>query len=93
MTHQLKQLAARRAKIIRGQADGLLNLIEQDRYCMDILVQSLAMQRALGALNKLLVENHLKSHVAERVKKAGALDRQTINEFMKLYDLDNIRGK
>ncbi|NCC20314.1 metal-sensitive transcriptional regulator, partial [Candidatus Saccharibacteria bacterium] len=54
MKRATKQRGLHRAKIIRGQVEGLISMIENEAYCTDILTQSLAIQRALRSLNKLI---------------------------------------
>lgn len=55
--------AQKRLNIIRGQVDGLSRMIENDDYCVDLLNQSLAAQNALKALDTVLFERHLNTHV------------------------------
>lgn len=61
---------------------------------MDIITQSLAIQKSLSSLNKLLVENHLKTHVTQDMtsddKKRTA---KAIDEMVNLYELTHVRGK
>lgn len=73
---------------------GLEKMIEKDEYCMDILTQSLAIQKSLASLNKLILENHLKTHVTENLV-SGDEKKQlaTVQELLSLYELNNIRGK
>jgi len=73
---------------------GLEKQIEEDQYCMDILTQSLAMQKSLASLNKLILENHLRTHVADHMASGNAdVQTKTIEELLALYELNNIRGK
>ena len=44
-------------------------MVDEDKYCVDILTLSLAIQRALKELNLLILEDHLKECVAEDIKK------------------------
>jgi DNA-binding FrmR family transcriptional regulator len=94
MITDIKQRALHRSKIIQGQMKGLENKIENDEYCMDILTQSLAIQKSLASLNKLVLENHLRTHVAENMA-SNDTDKQAraIEELLDLYELNNIRGK
>ena len=62
MIEDLKKRALHRTKIIEGQVRGLQKAIESEDYCVDIITQSLAIQKSLASLNKLLVENHLRTH-------------------------------
>lgn len=73
---------------------GLEKQIEKDNYCMDILVQSLAIQKSLGSLNKLILENHLRTHVTSDLSSAdAAVQEKAIKELLDLYELNNNRGK
>lgn len=62
----VKQEARKRINIIKGQLDGLLKMIEDDEYCIDLLNQSLAIQNSIKSLDSLLLEKHLKTHVASQ---------------------------
>ena len=52
-------------KTARGQLDGILNMIEEDRYCMDISNQLLATQAILNKVNKEILHAHLEHCVKE----------------------------
>jgi len=94
MIADIKKRAIHRSKIIGGQFKGLQKMIDQEEYCMDILTQSLAIQRSLASLNKLILENHLRTHIAEGFAERN--DDQTekmIDELLNLYELHNIRSK
>lgn len=94
MITDIKRRALHRSKIIQGQMKGLEKKIENDEYCIDILTQSLALQKSLSSLNKLILENHLRTHVAEDMG-SGDTAKQTlaIEELLNLYELNNIRSK
>jgi len=73
---------------------GLEKQIEKDAYCMDILTQSLALQRSLASLNKLILENHLRTHVTDNMASGDAKNQATaVEELLSLYELNNIRSK
>ena len=61
----------RRLKLIEGQARGLQRMVENEDYCMDIITQSRAIQRSLESLNRLLLENHLRTHVTHMFEHGG----------------------
>lgn len=81
-----------RTRILEGQLRGLEKAIENEEYCIDIITQSLAIQKSLGSLNKLLVENHLKTHVSEMFEEGGSQRDDAIVELLKVYELSNNRG-
>lgn len=73
---------------------GLTQMIEKEAYCMDILTQSLAIQKSLSSLNKLIVENHIATHIQEMMTSNDVeLQQKAQTELSQLYELHNIRGK
>ncbi len=94
MREDIKKRAGHRTKIIEGQIKGLQKMIDNEQYCMDILTQSLAIQKSLASLNKLIVENHLTTHITEMLS-SGEEKEQTkaIEELLNLYELNNVRSK
>lgn len=94
MITEIKKRASHRSKIIEGQFKGLHKMIEDEEYCVTILTQSLAIQKSLASLNKLILENHLRTHVSEAMSSgAPSAAEATIEELLKLYELHNIRAK
>lgn len=94
MIVELKKRATHRSKIIEGQFKALVKAIDGEVYCMDILTQSLAIQKSLASLNKLIVENHLRTHVAHSLGSSDdAVRDAAVEEMLKLYELNNVRGK
>ncbi len=72
---------------IEGQVRGVKNMVEQDAYCPDILVQVSAIQAALNSFNKVLLANHIRSCVVEDLQegKDGTIDElvHTVQKLMK----------
>ncbi|ERJ12020.1 metal-sensing transcriptional repressor [Haloplasma contractile] len=64
MTHEDKQLI-NLLKTSKGQIDGILKMIENDRYCVDISKQILAVQSMLKKANLRILEGHINSCVKE----------------------------
>ena len=66
---------------------GIREMVESDRYCVDILTQVSAIQSALNSFNKVLLSSHIKSCVVEDIRqgKEGAVDElcKTIQKLMK----------
>ena len=89
----MKKRALHRVKILEGQIRGLQKMIDSEEYCMDILTQSLAIQKSLGSLNKLLVENHIRTHVTHNLHSDDAAQQAAaIDEMLTLFELSNNRG-
>ncbi len=88
LDQKLKHRAVHRAKIIRGQLDGLVKAIEGEVYCPVLLEQSLSIQRSLKSLNSFLLENHLRSHVKDQMVQKGG-NEKAVKELIKIYNLSN----
>ncbi|KKQ76790.1 MAG: hypothetical protein UT61_C0011G0021 [Candidatus Woesebacteria bacterium GW2011_GWA1_39_8] len=84
----LKKRALHRAKIIRGQLDGLVKAIEKETYCTELLGQSLSIQRSLKSLDAFLLENHLRTHVKHQMKNKNE-EEKAVTELIKVYTLSN----
>lgn len=92
MIDDLKRRALHRARILEGQLRGLERMIDDEEYCVDIVTQSLAIQKSLRSLNKLLVENHLRTHVTDMFDAGGDERDRAVEELLKVYELNNNRG-
>ncbi len=68
-----KKKLTKRLNIIEGQIRGINQMISDDRYCDDVLVQIAAVSQALKSLGNNILENHLKSCVVRDVQN-GNLD-------------------
>ncbi len=60
-----KDRIARSIKIARGQLDGILRMIDEDRYCVDISNQILAVESILKNANREILHAHIRSCVRE----------------------------
>ncbi|MEO8911436.1 MAG: metal-sensitive transcriptional regulator [Candidatus Saccharimonas sp.] len=93
MITELKQRALHRAKILEGQMRGLQKMIDSEDYCMDILTQSLAIQKSIGSLNKLILENHVRTHIKENLGSESAENQEkAVEELLNLYNLTKIKS-
>lgn len=80
-----KKQALRRLKIIKGQLGGLEKMIEKDKYCIDIIIQSSAIKQALSGIDYLILENHLLTHAAAQIK-TGQI-KKAATEILEVYRL------
>jgi CsoR family transcriptional regulator, copper-sensing transcriptional repressor len=67
---EIKSSNQKRLRRIEGQVRGLQRMVEDDRYCADILTQIASVQEALGAVSRELLRNHLR-HCATQAIRAG----------------------
>jgi DNA-binding FrmR family transcriptional regulator len=78
--HILNRLAT-----IDGHLKGIRKMVEDDQYCVDILRQSFAVERALKAFESALLEGHLNSCVPSGFKEGR--DEEMIRELGELFQL------
>ena len=74
-----------RLHIIQGQMAGLERMTEGKKYCVDIITQSLAIQKSLQSFNQAMLENHLEEHVVHQFKQGN--ENTAIKELAKIYSL------
>ena len=60
-----------RLKRIQGQLRGIENMLENNAYCTDIMVQTAAVTAALNSFNRQLLESHMKSCVAQNIREGN----------------------
>jgi CsoR family transcriptional regulator, copper-sensing transcriptional repressor len=89
MDKTIKNRAIRRLKILEGQVRGLQKMVSDEKYCIDIINQSLAIKQALSGVEDLVLENHLSTHVIHQVKESKG--NQAIKEILSVYKLSKKR--
>lgn len=89
MIGDIKRRALHRTRILEGQLRGVEKMIDDEAYCVDIITQTLAIQKSLRSLNKLLVENHLRTHVLEMFDDGGERREAAIDELLTVFELEN----
>jgi CsoR family transcriptional regulator, copper-sensing transcriptional repressor len=67
---QLKEANRKRLRRIEGQVRGLQKMVEEDRYCADIITQVASVQEALRGVARNLMRNHLR-HCASKALRSG----------------------
>ena len=67
---EIKSANLKRLRRIEGQVRGLQKMVEEDRYCTDIIVQISSVQEALRGVGKALMRNHLK-HCTKKAMNDG----------------------
>lgn len=82
-----KAKITRLLKTARGQLDGLLKMVEDDRYCIDISNQLMATQAILRKTNKEIIHAHLGSCVKDAFEQGSEAEKnQKIDEIMAVMD-------
>lgn len=88
MTYRPKDTQERilhRLKIAKGHLQKVIQMVENGHYCIDVIHQSQAVQRALEETDGLVLENHLKTCVVDHIKmgEADASIKEIMNVFKK----------
>ncbi|MEX0683712.1 MAG: metal-sensitive transcriptional regulator [Dehalococcoidia bacterium] len=81
-TDVLKRLA-----FIEGHLQGVRRMVEDDKYCVDVLKQTFAVRRAIEKMEQIMLDGHLHTCVVEGIKEGR--DSQVIDELLDLYSLAN----
>lgn len=71
-------------KTAKGQIEGILKMVEEDRYCIDISNQVMAVESILKKVNHEIIKAHMKSCVRESFEEGKEDDK--INEIMSIID-------
>jgi len=83
---ETKVKARGRLRRIEGQVQGLQRMLENDAYCVDILLQISAVQGALEQVQKLLLGRHIESCVSDALRSGSKSDRQQkIDELLDVF--------
>ena len=80
-----KEAAIKRLTYIEGHLRGIRKMVEEDAYCVDVLKQTYAVQRAIEKFEQLLVQDHIKGCVPEGIREGR--DEQVLTELTELFAL------
>ena len=83
----IRQEVLKRLNYIEGHLKGVRGMIEEDKYCPDILKQTFAVRRAIEKMEALMLDGHLHHCVVEGIRDGR--EDQVISELLELYELSN----
>ncbi|MSQ13029.1 MAG: metal-sensing transcriptional repressor [Dehalococcoidia bacterium] len=83
MKAETKAKAVLRIKYAQGHLNGILTMVEQEKYCVDLLKQLFAVRKALEKVENVLLEGHLNSCVVEGIQ-AGRQE-EVFKELLEVY--------
>ncbi|MDR7416430.1 MAG: metal-sensitive transcriptional regulator [Armatimonadota bacterium] len=82
-----KQEILARLRSIEGHVRGVLRMVEEDAYCIDVLKQTKAIQAALDRVNALLLERHLNHCVTTAIRSQDPKERErVITELLEVFE-------
>ena len=88
MREQAKATSLRRLKRIEGQVRGLARMVEDDRYCIDIITQIGAVRAALRRVEEEILRDHVAHCVDHAIKSGNKTDQRR-----KVAELMNVMGR
>jgi DNA-binding FrmR family transcriptional regulator len=71
-----REQVEQRLRRIAGQVGGIQRMVEQDRYCVDVLLQIAAVRAALDRVGKLVLGSHVETCVAQAFESGSARERR-----------------
>ena len=77
---QRKEVVGRRLRRIEGQVRGLQRMVEEERYCIEVLEQVAAATRALQSVALELLDDHLAHCLADAVREGGDTAKSKLDE-------------
>ncbi len=80
-----RKSTSHKLKIIAGQIQGLSKMIEEGKYCVDVLTQSLSIQKSLQKIDEQILEEHINGCVVNQIKNNE--EGKATNELVKIYSL------
>ena len=81
-TEEEKKQLIHRLNRISGQVEGIKKMIEEDRYCDDVLTQLLAVDKAVKSLSSVILEKHMYSCIKKEVSEGNL---EVVDEVMQLF--------
>lgn len=86
INQETKKKALVRLKRIEGQVQGIQRMVEEEKYCVDILLQISAVQGALEQVSKIIMARHIESCVADTIALGSELERaRKIEELIDVF--------
>jgi len=85
MKNDNKKQIQNRLKRIEGQVRGLQKLVEENKYCIDVITQTSAVRSALKSVEDVLLKEHLSTCVVNQIKTGK--QKKAVEEILKVYKL------
>jgi CsoR family transcriptional regulator, copper-sensing transcriptional repressor len=83
---ETKVKALGRLRRIEGQVQGIQRMVEEEKYCVDILLQLTAVQGAVEQVQRLLLGRHVESCVSDAMRSGSTRDRQKkVDELLDVF--------
>jgi len=91
MWHGSREVRAKvgaRLRSIEGHVRGVVRMVDEGAYCIDLIKQTLAIQRAIDKVNAMLLEDHLEHCVTAAISAADPAERRrTVSELLDVFEM------
>jgi DNA-binding FrmR family transcriptional regulator len=87
MRAETKTDVLKRLSYIEGHLQGIRRMVEDEKYCPEILKQTFAVRRAIEKMEAMILEGHLHTCVASGIRDGR--EDEVISELMELYEIAN----
>ena len=90
MDDQTRDNAIHRLKSISGHVNGIVRMLEEDRYCIDVIKQIQAAQKALSRVSEAILDAHLRTCVTTAIQHDDQQERERVlNEVIEVFRQTN----
>ena len=94
MDEQTRSAVINRLKSVSGHINGIIRMLEDDRYCIDVIKQIQASQAGLARASEVILENHLDTCVATAMRGDDVEEReQVISEILEVFRTETKASK
>ena len=90
MDVQTRAEAIRRLKSVSGHVNGIVRMLEEDRYCIDVIKQIQAVQAALNRVSETVLDGHLRTCVTTAIQGEDPEERERVlSEITEVFRYSN----
>lgn len=90
MNEITKQEVCNRLKSIEGHVRGVYRMVDDEAYCIDVIKQTVAIQRAIAKVNAMILDEHLKTCVTTAMRSDDQLERQrVVGELVDVFQTES----
>jgi DNA-binding FrmR family transcriptional regulator len=90
MDEKTRTDAVHRLKSVAGHVNGIVRMLEEDRYCIDVIAQIQATQTALSRVSETILDAHLRTCVTQAIQGDNQQEReQMLNEVIEVFRSSN----
>ncbi len=89
MRDEARRDVERRLKSVAGHVQGVLKMIEEEKYCVDVIRQIGAIEQALHEVKRRLVAGHVDTCMTTAIRAADVAERERVlRELLEVYDME-----